>query len=75
MGPGELGGIASLLGFFVVPLIELLYTAYGGVYSDIMVVPHVFSQFRGGHTNFPVVAAAGLVDVLVSTLELLKNNI
>ena len=40
-----------------------------------MVVPHVFSQFRGGHTNLPVVAAAGLVDVLVSTLELLKNNI
>ena len=67
MGPGELGGIASLLGFFVVPLIELLYTAYGGVYSDIMVVPHVFSHFRGTHTDFLVVAVAGVVVVLVVT--------
>ena len=40
-----------------------------------MVVTHVFSHFQGGHTALLVVAVAGIVFVLVTTLELLKKKI
>ena len=40
-----------------------------------MVISHVFSHFRGGHTALPVVFAAGLVFVIVETFKLLKNKI